>query len=152
MMTATISPLCWQSLQLGLPTPFQALSQLFLSVDIQAQGLHSPNYTSAGCQELEPLASLTPTFLHRTLPSGTNGNPSLVPLVQEELLHPWNFLAYASQSFKLHSATAPLGLAWLLAVLKLWWATAWDLVLIGKLWLGRLLETLASGVSSKSHN
>ena len=53
----------------------------------------------------------------------------------------------------LHSATvAPLGLAWLLAVLRLWWDTAWDLVLVGKLWLGRLLETLASGVYSKSQS
>ena len=77
---------------------------------------------------------------------------SLVPFTQEELCPLWNFLAYANQSFKLYSAKAPFGLAWLLAVLKLWWATAWDLVLTGKLWLGRLLETLASGVSSKSHS
>ena len=74
---------------------------------------------------------------------------SVVPFTQEELLPPWIFLAYANQSFKLYSATA-VGLAWLLAVMKLWWATAWDLVLTGKLWLERLLETLASGVSSKS--
>ena len=94
----------WRSVQLGLPTPLQALYQLFLS---------------------------------------------LVSFTQEELLHPRNFRAYANQSFNLHSATA-LGLAWLLAVLKLWWATAWDLVLVGKLWLQRLLEMLASGVSSKS--
>ena len=93
----------WRSVQLGLPTPFLALYQLFLS-----------------------LVS-----------------------TKEELPPPWNFRAYANQSFTLHSATA-LGLAWLLAVLKLWWATAWDLVLVGKLWLERLLEMLASGVSSKS--
>ena len=119
-------------------------------MDTKAHGLYSPDYASVGCQELEPLASLTPTFLHWTLSSSTNCTPMLVPLAQEELLHPWNSLAYANQSFKLHSATAPLGLACLLAVLKLWWATAWDLVLVGKLWPGRLLETLASGVSSKS--
>ena len=106
-MTAMISRLCWQSPQLGLHTPLQALYQLFLS---------------------------------------------LVPFTQEELCPLWNFLAYDNQRFKLYSATAPLGLAWLLAVLKLWWATAWDLVLTGKLWLGRMLETLASGVSSKSHS
>ena len=122
-------------------------------MDIEAQVPHSPDYASVGCQGLESLVSLTPTPLHWTLlPRGTDGSPTLVPLAQEELLHPWNFLACASQSFKLYSAKAPLGLAWLLAVLKLWWATAWDLVLTGKLWLGRLLETLASGVSSKSHS
>ena len=106
-MTAMISRLCWQSPQLGLHTPLQALYQLFLS---------------------------------------------LVLYTQKELCPLWNFLAYANQSFKLYSATAPLGLAWLLAVLKLWWSTAWDLVLTGKLWLGRLLETLASEVSSKSQS
>ena len=137
----------WSSLQLGLPTPFQALYQLFLSVDTEAQG---PDCASVGCQGPESLSSLTPT-LHWTLSRGTDSH-TWVPLVQEEILHPWNFLAYASQSFKLHSATAPLGLAWLLAVLKLWWATAWDLVLAGKLWISRLLETLASGVSSKSRS
>ena len=143
----------WRSLQLGLPTPFRALYQLFFSVDIEAQRLHSLDFVSVGCQGLTSLPSLTPTTLHWTLLSrGTDASPTLVPLVQEDLLHPWNFLAYANQIFKLHSAAAPLGLAWLLAVLKLWWATAWDLVLVGKLWLGRLLETLASGVSSKSHN
>ena len=136
----------WSSLQLGLPTPFQALYHLFLFVDTEAQG-HSPD-AFVGCQGPEPLVGLTPT-LQWTLLSRDTDSPTLVPL-QEELLHPWNFLAHASQSFKLHSATAPLGLAWLLAVLRLWWATAWDLVLVGKLWPGGLLETLASGVSSKS--
>ena len=76
---------------------------------------------------------------------------SLVSSTKEDLPPPWNFRTYANQSFTLHSATA-LGLAWLLAVLKLWWATAWDLVLVGKLWLERLLEMLASGVSSKSQS
>ena len=145
-----ISPLLWPSLHLGLPTPFQALYQLFFSVDTEVQVLHSPDYAFTGCQVLEPLVYLPPT-LHGTLSSrGTDGSPPLAPLAQKELLHPWNSLVFASQSYKLHSATAPLGLAWLLAVLKLWWATAWDLILVGKLWLGRLLEMLASGVSSKS--
>ena len=146
LLTAKMLPsICqWRSLQLGLPTPLTALYQLFLSVEI--------DYVSLGCQP-SSLPWLTPTPLHWTPLRGTDASPTLVPLTQEELLHPWIFLACANQRFKLHSATAgPLGLAWLLAVLRLWWATAWDLVLVGKLWLGRLLETLASGVSSKSHN
>ena len=147
-MLSSVSP--WRSLQLGLPTPLQALSQLFPFVDIEELRIPHP-YNHVGSRETESLTSL----LNLTLPwtpssSGTDTCPLLIPLVREEPLSTWNFHADVSHSFKLHRAKAFLGLAWLLAVLKLRWATAWDLVLVGKLWPGRLLETLASGVSSKS--
>ena len=51
-----------------------------------------------------------------------------------------------------HSAKASffLGLLWLLALLRLWWTTAWDLVLVGKLWIGRLSRNPALGFIDRS--
>ena len=43
-----------------------------------------------------------------------------------------------------------LGLDWLLALLRLWWTTAWDLVMVGKLWIGRLSRNLALGFIDRS--
>ena len=141
MTAKMLSMFRWQSLQLGLPTPFQALRLLQLS---WAQ------------VELIPLL---PTPMDRyemdspALVSPSEVGHLWVSLVQEEWISPRSSQVQVQQSLKQHSAKAvPLGLAWLLAFLRLWWATAWDLIRVGKLWRGRRLETLASGVSSKSRS
>ena len=112
-MLSSVSP--WRSLQLGLPTPLQALSQLFPFVDIEELRIPHP-YNHVGSRETESLTSL----LNLTLPwtpssSGTDTCPLSIPLVREEPLATWNFHTDVNQSFKLHSAKAFLGLAWLLA-------------------------------------
>ena len=110
----------WQSLPLGLPTPFQALRLFHLSW-AQEEPIPIPIFHTPGdWYEMDPLALVSPSGVAHPW----------VSLAQEEWIFAWSSQVQVNQSLNPHSAKAvPLGLAWLLAVLRLWWATAWDLVL-----------------------